>query len=366
VTPSDNDADGNLTGDGTNAYTWDARNHLARIAQGKTASASFVYDAFGRRMEKTIGAVTTQFLYDRLNPVQELNGASPPAASANLLTGLGVDEYFARTDSNGAMAFLRDALGSTIGLVNSAGSIDTSYAYEPFGDTTTSGPSSNSYQFTGRENDGAGLYFYRARYYSPSFQRFIAQDPIGFAGGDANLYGYALNNPVSFRDPSGRFVPLIVLAAGGVLGGGAAAYSNYGAYESGAITGGQYAEAIAFGAATGVLTSIPGGIFGSALAGALGAGANSLVDQRLANPCGSLNWGAAGESAGIGAIGGSIAAGLGKLGDEIISLNPSIGQEIPEREFQSGYPTPGYTTYGTGGAIAGGAIGTGIRIIYGP
>jgi len=37
-------------------------------------------------------------------------------------------------------------------------------------------------EFTGRENDGTGLYFYRARYYNPTFQRFIAQDPIGFGG----------------------------------------------------------------------------------------------------------------------------------------------------------------------------------------
>jgi RHS repeat-associated protein len=288
--------------------------------------------------------------------------------SANLLTGLRLDEYFARTDSsNNVSTLLADALGSTIGLVGSAQTIATSYNYQSFGTTTAIGSANgNSYQFTGRENDGTGLYFYRARYYSPAYQRFIAQDPIDFSGGSPNQYGYALNNPVSFRDPSGRIVPLIVLAAGGLLGGGAAAYSNYEAYESGAITTGQYAEAIAFGAATGVLTSIPGGIFSSALAGALGAGANSLVDQRLANPCGDLNWSAAEESAGIGAVGGGIAAGLGKLGDMIISIDPSIGQEIPEPEFQSGYPTPGYTSYGTEGAIAGGAIGTGIGIAYGP
>ena len=87
-----------------------------------------------------------------------------------MLTGLGIDEYFARTDSSGTMAFLRDALGSTIGLVNSAGGIDTSYTgacpersrREPFGNTTISGPSANAFQFTGRENDGTGLYFHRA------------------------------------------------------------------------------------------------------------------------------------------------------------------------------------------------------------
>ncbi|PYV51818.1 MAG: hypothetical protein DMG98_25335 [Acidobacteria bacterium] len=48
------------------------------------------------------------------------------------------------------------------------------------------------------------MYFYRARYYSPRTQRFISQDPIGFAGGDTNLYAYAFNSPTNFRDPSGR------------------------------------------------------------------------------------------------------------------------------------------------------------------
>ncbi len=68
---------------------------------------------------------------------------------------------------------------------------------------TIGGASTNAYQFIGRENDGTGLYFYRARYYHPTFQRFIAQDPIGFDGRDANLYGYTFNDPLSYIDPSG-------------------------------------------------------------------------------------------------------------------------------------------------------------------
>lgn len=164
------DVNGNLPGDGTNTYTGDARNHLSAI--NGAATASFAYDAFGRRVSKSINGVITQFLYDGLNPVQELGAGDPPASvTANLLTGLNIDEYFARTDSNGTMAFLRDALGSTIGLVNSAGSIDTSYTYEPFGNTNSSGPSANAFQFTGRENDGTGLYYFRARYYNPTFQK---------------------------------------------------------------------------------------------------------------------------------------------------------------------------------------------------
>ena len=120
------------------------------------------------RVSKTINGTTTQFVYDGLNPVQELNGASPPVATANMLTGLGIDEYFQRVDSNGALSYLTDMLGSTLALADSSGNLNTSYTYEPFGNTTISGSSGNPYQFTGRENDGTGLYYYRARYYSPT------------------------------------------------------------------------------------------------------------------------------------------------------------------------------------------------------
>ena len=147
--------------------------------------ASLAYDGLGRRQTR-VTSTATQYLYDGLNPVQELNGATPPAVMANLLTGLDIDEYFTRTDSSGNLSsFLRDALGSTVGLVGSAGTIATSYTYQPFGATTVSGASnSNTYEFTGRENDGTGSYYYRARYYSPTDQRFISQDPKDFDGGD--------------------------------------------------------------------------------------------------------------------------------------------------------------------------------------
>jgi len=164
---------------------------------------SFLYDAFGRRMSKNIGGTMTQFVYDGLNPVQELEGASPPNVTANLLTGLSIDEYFTRTDSGGTMSFLTDVLGSAIALANSTGSVTASYTYEPFGNVTTSGSNGNPYQFTGRENDSTGLYFYRARYYNATFQRFISQDPIDFRGGGLNLYSYALNDPADLIDPVG-------------------------------------------------------------------------------------------------------------------------------------------------------------------
>jgi RHS repeat-associated protein len=190
---------GEFTTEGTNTYTWDARNHLSGITGA--VAASFVYGPFGRRMSKTINGASTSFLYDGLNPVQELQAGAP---SANMLTGLGIDEYFQRSDSSGASSLLTDALGSTLALADSSGAIQTSYIYEPFGNTTASGASStNPFQFTGRENDGTGLYFYRARYYSATFQRFVGQDPLDFEGGGYNLYAYVSDEPVADSDPTG-------------------------------------------------------------------------------------------------------------------------------------------------------------------
>ncbi|MGB8414565.1 MAG: RHS repeat-associated core domain-containing protein [Candidatus Binatus sp.] len=167
-------------------------------------AASFTYDALGRRASKSIAGTTTNVVYDVLNPVQELQAGAP---SANLFTGRRLDEYFTRTDSSDNVStLLTDALGSTIGLVGSGQSIATSYTYQPFGATTVGGAANgSSYQFTGREDDGTGLYFYRARYYSATFQRFISQDPIGFAGGSPNIYSYAANAPTIFNDPFGLY-----------------------------------------------------------------------------------------------------------------------------------------------------------------
>ena len=195
------DASGNLLSDGNNTYTWDPRNHLTAISGG--ANGSFVYDALGRRAGKSINGMTTQFVYDGLNPVQELDGSGPPNVTANLLTGLGVDEYFTRTNSNGAMSFLTDALGSAIALADSTGSIGTSYTYEPFGNVAVNGSNSNPYQFTGREDDDTGLYFYRARYYDANIERFISQDPLELNGNGPNFYAYAGNDPIDNADPSG-------------------------------------------------------------------------------------------------------------------------------------------------------------------
>ena len=208
------DASGNLTNDGVNTYTWDARNQLVGISGA--VSASFQYDGLGRRVRRTINGAATDYLYDGTNVDQEQVGGTP---TANLLTG-NTDEIFSRTEGTNLQSVLADGLGSTMSLLDSAGAAQTEYTYEPFGNTSTVGAASgNSSQYTGRENDGTSLYYYRARYYSPTLQRFISEDPMDFAAGETNLYSYVANSPCNYTDPSGHF--LVAGCVAGALTSGA-------------------------------------------------------------------------------------------------------------------------------------------------
>jgi RHS repeat-associated protein len=197
------DLNGNMLSDGSKAYTWNARDELTEVKSGTASIGSFAYDGLGRRIRSTISGVITRYLYDGLNVLQEQDGAG--AVTANLLTGLRLDQTFRRTSGGATRSLLTDALGSVLGLADGSGAIRTSYSYEPFGRTAATGDAdTNPFRFTGRENDGpTGLYFFRARYYSPTFQRFVSEDPGGIAGSGVNLYAYVGNGPTQFVDPLG-------------------------------------------------------------------------------------------------------------------------------------------------------------------
>jgi RHS repeat-associated protein len=205
------DLNGNLTSDGTTTYTWNARNQLVAITG--PVGASFVYDGAGRRQTKTVGGTATSFLHDGLNPVQEQSGSNV----ANLLTGLGIDEYYVRTDTGGAQTFFTDALGSAVALTDATAAIAASYTYEAFGATAVSGTTGNGYDYTGRESDGTGLKYYRARYFHPQLQRLVSEDPIGFLAGDTNLYAYVSNTPTSGRKNFGENLAALGADVAGAL-----------------------------------------------------------------------------------------------------------------------------------------------------
>ncbi len=196
------DANGNLSTADAVAFTWNARDQLTALSGG--VSASFAYDGVGRRRAKVVGGQPVAFLYDGGNPVQE----SRPTSSTNILSGLMLDEFVARTDEAGTVSYLADALGDVVALARDSG-ISTSYTYEPFGAVVAEGAlSSNSYEFMGRENDATGLFYYRARYYSPGLSRFISEDPLPSMRTDgliesSNLYEYVGNNPINWSDPTG-------------------------------------------------------------------------------------------------------------------------------------------------------------------
>jgi uncharacterized protein RhaS with RHS repeats len=144
--------------------------------------AAFTYDALGRRQTKTVGGVASGYVYDRANIVQELTGAAgsnndPANVKASYISS-GIDEVFAQLSGTGANAtiltYFTDALGSPMRQAPRWLTIHT---------TGTASRPPMQPSATGRENDGTGLYYYRARYYSTTLARFIQSDPIGPAGG---------------------------------------------------------------------------------------------------------------------------------------------------------------------------------------
>jgi RHS repeat-associated protein len=203
------DSNGNLAGTsetaGSTTYTWDARDRLTGITS-PTLTATFQYDALDRRISKALNGVTTTYQYDGADLLTEIG-----PTQASYLSTLNIDDPIVRQTQSGNEFYLANDLGSTLALTNDTGVVTTTYTYGPFGATTINGASTNPVQFTGRENDGHDLYYYRARYYSPSHGRFLAEDPLGFGGGDSNFYAYVLNNPINYSDPSGEIIPALLL-----------------------------------------------------------------------------------------------------------------------------------------------------------
>lgn len=196
-----------VVGSNTTSYTWDFENRLTSVTlPGSGGTVAFKYDPFGRRIYKSSSAATSIYAYDGDNLVEETNGTG--AVVARYSEGLKTDESLAMLRSSATSYYHADGLDSVTSLSNSAGALAQTYTFDSFGkQTASSGSLVNPFQFTGREFDSeTGLYFLRARYFDSQAGRFLSEDPIGFSGGDINVYRYSFNDPVNLEDPSGLTV----------------------------------------------------------------------------------------------------------------------------------------------------------------
>ncbi|GIW91989.1 MAG: hypothetical protein KatS3mg110_0030 [Pirellulaceae bacterium] len=115
---------------------------------------------------------------------------------------------------------LSDHLGTVRDLIDSTGNVVNHLRYEAFGRITSETNAAVDFLFayTGRERDEeSGLFYYRARYYDPAVGRFISEDPLGFAAGDANLARYVSNESLIAIDPTGQSKISVIIKIRGVV-----------------------------------------------------------------------------------------------------------------------------------------------------
>ena len=201
VTPN-YDANGNLTGDGTFTYGYDAENRLTS-ASGAGNTASYAYDAQGRRKLKTVNGTTTVSVTDAGNrEVLEYHGTSG-AILRWYAHGLGSNDVLNQMNvaASTRVTLIPDVQGSIIGTLDSSSGTLSKQGYLPYG---ASASAAGTFAYTGQRIDAetSGLYYYRARMYATTWGRFLQPDPIGYQGG-SNLYAYVGNDPLNLIDPQG-------------------------------------------------------------------------------------------------------------------------------------------------------------------
>jgi RHS repeat-associated protein len=209
------DADGNIiakVGNGeTWAYTWDPFDKLTDVKLNGTLVYHFVYDAFGNRVNRCTTANCSA-------GEREINDGSQFAFARNG-SGTVTDEYgyypggdqpmSLKLPSGRTGVFITDPqLRGTVRAIADADKNATNvefktYDISPWGEVAADTGSITRLRLAGQQYDqGARLYYMRARYYDPQLGRFLSEDPIGISGG-LNLYAYAGNDPVNHDDPSG-------------------------------------------------------------------------------------------------------------------------------------------------------------------
>ncbi len=208
------DANGSLTDDGTFSYDYDAMHRLVSVTR-KSDNAEVVrigYDALGRMASLTVNGKTVFFSYDMRQRIIEETADDGTTTIASYVYGTGQDELLLMERGGQTTYFHYGAVRNVLVATDEAGNIVERYQYDPYGQVFILAPDGTSratsaigasFFFKGKRYiPEVGLYYFRARFYSPGLNRFITRDPSGYNDG-LNLYTYARANPINFMDPLG-------------------------------------------------------------------------------------------------------------------------------------------------------------------
>jgi RHS repeat-associated protein len=250
-----------IEGSQVTTYTYDVLGNLMAVDLPDGRMIEYLVDGNNRRIGKKIDSTLVQgFLYqDSLNPIAELDASGSVVSRFVYGSRANVPDYMVK----GGVTYriIADHLGSPRLVVDTAtGDIIQRMDYDEFGNVLMdTNPGFQPFGFAGGlEDTDTGLVRFGARDYDPQTGRWTAKDPILFAGGDSNLFGYVQNNPVNFVDPSGLFLETFSIAAAG-----AAVSAFFPSDTQGAVVG---------AVAGAVIATAAGGGIGVTVAAAIGLG----------------------------------------------------------------------------------------------
>jgi RHS repeat-associated protein len=196
------DPRGNLASEAGSTYSYDLLNRLISTSQGQ-----LTYDPSGRLMgvSPVNGVIPTNFAYDGINVLAEYTGT---AAAWQMLRryvpGPGVDEPVILYEGAGLGDkhwLMADPQGSIVSAADASGAAAYINTYNEYGIAGSN--NDGRFQYTGQAwIPELGLYYYKARFYSPNHGRFLQTDPTGYDDG-LNWYAYVGNDPVNGDDPTG-------------------------------------------------------------------------------------------------------------------------------------------------------------------
>lgn len=204
------DANGNMTSDGQNCYTYNEDNNVTQVRNCTSGQlvTEYVYDDQGNRVIQKIysNGVLSKTIYTPTKSYETTKLAS--GTVQNTTYYLVNDQVAARKNPDGTKTYYHnDNLNSANVLTDQNGNLVEKTTYYPFGGIQSGGTKSEIL-YTGQRNDATtGLDYYNARYYNPSIMHFTQADtviPDVYNPQTLNRYSYVMNNPLRYTDSTGH------------------------------------------------------------------------------------------------------------------------------------------------------------------